>query len=150
MTKTTNRIILLLILVGLIVSGYLAYAKFSGIPVNCSILSGCQTVEQSKYSVMFGVPVAVYGVLFYLGLIFATFIRINQKYKNLVTKLILLATTFGFLFSVYLTYLELYVIFAICVYCVVSAIISTALFFLSLYENIVVSSFLRFKKEEYE
>jgi len=143
MTKKTNRLILIFALVGLIVSLYLSYTKLSGVPIQCNILSGCQTVESSTYSIMFGIPVAVYGVIFYLSLVIATFFRVSAKYRFLVTKLIFIATVFGFLFSIYLTYLELYVIFAICIYCVLSAVISTILFFISLYETIMDSRLLR-------
>ena len=138
MSKTTNRLVLFLAMLGLITSMYLTYSKLSGIPVRCSILSGCQTVEKSKYAVMFGIPVAFFGVLFYLSLIIATFLRTNEKYQQVITKLIFFATIVGFVFSIYLTYLELFVILAICIYCVISALTSTALFFIGLYENIII------------
>lgn len=147
MTKTTNRLILILSLIGLLVSAYLSYSKLSGIPVKCSLLTGCETVEQSSYSMIFGIPVAVLGLVFYLSLIISTFFRVNINYKDLISKFVLIATAFGFIFSLYLTYLELYVIFAICAYCVLSALVSTGLFFVSIYENIVDNKFL-IKKEE--
>jgi len=136
MTNVTNRLLLIFSIIGLIVSIYLSYSTLSGIPVKCSLLSGCQTVEQSSYSRIFGIPVAIFGVLFYLTLIFFVFIRVDKKYQELISKFILYITTLGFLFSIYLTYLELYVIYAICMYCVLSAVASTGLFFISMYENI--------------
>jgi len=136
MTNITNRLLLIFAIIGLIVSLYLSYSTLSGIPVKCSLLSGCQIVEQSSYSRVFGIPVAVFGVLFYLTLIIGVFMRVDKKYQSLITKYMLYITTLGFLFSVYLTYLELYVIHAICMYCVISAIASTSLFFISMYENI--------------
>jgi len=139
MTNITNRIVLILGLLGLFISLYLTYTKISGTSPQCNLLSGCETVEQSSYSEVYGIPVALFGALFYLGIIVATFIRVIKKYKEVISKLLLIATFIGFIYSMYLTYLEVYVIFAICIYCVASAIISTALFFLNLYENIVIS-----------
>ncbi len=139
---------LILALVGLAVSLYLSYSKLLGVPVSCSLLSGCQAVEESKYSEIFGIPVAFLGVLFYMFLIISTFIRISEKYQTILTKLIFFATLIGFIYSIYLTYLELFVIFAICIYCVTSAVTSTGLFFVSLYENMVLSRNQNIKKYE--
>lgn len=135
MTKISNRIILFLACIGLVISMYLSYSEIIGIAPECSVISGCETVQESEYSHILGVPVAFLGVLFYISLVFASFLRLNIKFEKLLTKLLFLATLIGVLFSAYLTYIELYVIFAICIYCVLSAVVSVLLFFVSLYEN---------------
>ena len=136
MIKITNRIILFLAVIGLLISIYLSYSEIVGIPPKCTLLTGCEIVQESVYSHIFGVPVAFFGVLFYIFLISMTFIRLRFEFKKILAKVLLFITFLGFLFSIYLTYIELYIIFAICVYCVLSAIVSTLLFFTSLYENI--------------
>lgn len=83
---------------------------------------GCETVASSSYSHIAGVNVAVFGIVGYVT-IFATAFFANDlaRFGGFATSL------GGFGFSVYLTYLELYVIDAICQWCVGSAILMTGL-----------------------
>lgn len=99
--------------------------------IGCSVVAGCQNVLDSNYSSIYNVPVALLGALFY------AFIIINVAH-HLVhkSKLSLLALkivpAIGFLISLYLIYLQLYIIKAICIYCMLSAATSTLIFILSL------------------
>ena len=103
-------------LLGLLIAGYLAWTKLSGgLPV-CGPLHGCETVALSSYSELFGVPVAMFGVVFsfvLLGLSLAWWRRANRRALLGLYGLGLL----GVLFVAYLTYLELFVIGAVCVWC---------------------------------
>ena len=82
--------------------------------------SGCQTVANSSYSHLFGVNVAVFGIAGYLGLLGAAFVPGDAgRFAGLLFALV------GFGFSAYLTYLELFVIDAICQWCVASAVLMT-------------------------
>jgi uncharacterized membrane protein len=103
--------------VGLIIALYLTATKLSGgLPV-CGPVQGCEDVARSEYSSIFGVPVAVFGALFsavtaVLGLAWA--FRADRRALLGAYGLGL----FGMLFVAYLTYLELFVIHAVCVWCV--------------------------------
>lgn len=116
-----------LALVGFTDSAYLLTKRISGAPIPCFITSGCDTVSKSPYSVMFGVPLSAWGVVFYLGIGFLALLYIDTK-NLLVAKLIPLATTLGFLSSLYFVYVQKFLIGAFCIYCILSAIISTLLF----------------------
>ncbi len=103
--------------VGLLVALYLTATKLSGgLPV-CGPVHGCEDVAKSEYSSVFGVPVAVLGALFsallaLLGLAWA--LRADRRALLAAYGLGLV----GILFVAYLTYLELFVIHAVCVWCV--------------------------------
>lgn len=124
--------IIALSLVGFTDAAFLLAKRLSGTPIPCFITSGCDTVSQSPYSVMFGVPLSAWGVLFYLGTGFLALITLTTK-NILATKLIPLATTLGFLSSCYFMYVQKFLIGAFCIYCIVSAVISTILFVLGLW-----------------
>ncbi len=108
-----------LILLGIGVSGYLTYVHYADIdPVCAGGSGGCHTVQASKYAELLGVPVAVIGLAGYLGLA-ATLLIPGELGRAMGMALALI----GAGFSLYLTYLELFVIDAICQWCVASAVI---------------------------
>jgi uncharacterized membrane protein len=112
---------------GIAISSYLAYYYIYAQPVPCTI-HGCETVRQSEYAKMFGIPTPLYGVAFYVTFAIIAGLKLAQKnlpYHHILLKLMGIG---GFLFSAYLTYLEAYVIHAWCIWCVASAIIATLLF----------------------
>lgn len=126
MKKNFNLIIAVLSILGLIVSIYLTYLHFAGSQAAfCSEGSDCDLVRQSSYSSLLGIPVAAYGVLGYVVLLVFSLMSIPRNIRWLVLYAVSLS---GFVFSVYLTYLELFVIKAICPYCIVSAVIMTIIF----------------------
>ena len=120
-------VIIILALVGFSDSAFLFSKRLSGAPIPCFITSGCDTVSTSPYAVLFGIPLSLLGVLFYLGIGFLTLLSMDTK-NLLVTKLLPIATTLGFLSSVYFIYIQKFKIGASCIYCILSAIISTLLF----------------------
>lgn len=124
-------VIIALALIGFTDSAFLLAKRLSGAPIPCFITSGCDTVSKSPYSVLFGVPLSAWGVIFYLGIGFLALLYLDTK-NLLVAKLIPLATTLGFLSSVYFIYIQKFKIGAFCIYCILSAIISTALFVLGI------------------
>lgn len=103
---------------GLAVAGWLSYEELSGELPNCPIGGGgCATVALSDYSNVAGIPVPYIGIFGYVLIIASTFIRgDNGRLAGAFLSLV------GVLFSAYLTYLELFVIDAICQYCVASAV----------------------------
>ena len=130
----SRQAIALLALVGLFVALYLwLHALGFGGPIKCGT-GGCDTVQTSEWAVLFGLPVAFYGVVGYLGILVVALaalrpVALLQPKWNLV--LAGLATV-GVLFTAYLTYLELFVIHAICRWCVGSAVIITAIWIVAL------------------
>ena len=123
---------LFLVVVGLAAASYLTWLKFSGAYEACIGVGDCELVNQSRFSELGGVPVALLGAGAYL-LILGMLIweRIDQSEWPLM--LLFGLTTFGTLYSAYLTYIELAVLHAICPYCVVSAIAMTLLWAVTIY-----------------
>jgi uncharacterized membrane protein len=107
---------------GLLISAYLTWVHFAQVaPVCVGGSGGCETVQSSRYASVLGVPVAVLGLVGYTGLLFSAVLR-----GELGVYLGFLIALIGTLFSVYLTYLEVFVIHAICQWCVASAAIMVA------------------------
>lgn len=125
-----------LALLGLAVSLYLWYVHMSGASALCVGVGGCETVNASRYSEIGGVPVSVLGAFTYLTLLAIWLLRprLDIELQAKASLAIFGLTLTGVLFSAYLTYLELFVIYAICPWCVSSAIIITGLFILSVRE----------------
>lgn len=121
-------IVVALALIGFADSTFLLAKRVSGGPIPCVLgFTGCDTVSKSPYSVFLGIPLATYGMVFYLAIGLLTLLYIDTK-KVLFARLILPATALGFLMSAYFIYIQKFLIGAFCVYCVFSALISTILF----------------------
>jgi uncharacterized membrane protein len=131
MRPTSRRTIVTAVLglIGLGVAIYLTVVHYTGAEPICGISHGCHTVQTSKYAELAGIPVAVLGLAGYAALLLA--LPIRGENGRLVRVAI---TAIGFLFSAYLTYLELFVIDAICQWCVASAILMTALLVVTAYD----------------
>ena len=113
----------LLALAGIGVAGYLTYVHYAGIdPVCTGGGGGCHTVQASSYAELGGVPVALIGLLGYLAL--GASLLVPGEAGRAAAMGLALA---GAGFSLYLTYLELFVIDAICQWCVASATLMVTL-----------------------
>lgn len=121
---------LVLSFAGFLVALYLAIKKIYAGPISCFIFTGCDTVQNSVFQNFLGVPVAFWGVMFYLVLMFLIIRYIETKNFGIL-KLFFYLTIPGALFSLYLIYLQLFVIKAICVYCVITDSIVLFLFITS-------------------
>ena len=132
MTKRMG--IVLIALVGALIATYLTLYKLGIIgTLVCSNLGSCETVQTSRWATFLGLPVAAWGVGYYLAILLAAIVGTMPAWSESrgVSVVLLLMTAWGFLFSAYLTSLELFVIHAICVYCVTSAGLVTVLLVLS-------------------
>jgi uncharacterized membrane protein len=111
----------LLALAGIGVATYIAIAESGGGTPKCLAGgTGCETVAESRYSELAGISVAVIGIAGYALLLFAALVPGDAgRFGGFLTALV------GFGFSAYLTYLELFVIDAICQWCVASAVLMT-------------------------
>jgi uncharacterized membrane protein len=109
---------------GIGVATYIAIADSGGgSPVCIAGGSGCETVANSTYSHLLGVNIAVFGIAGYVLLLAASLLRGDTaRMAGFGVSLV------GFGYSVYLTYLELFKIEAICQWCVASAVLMTVLF----------------------
>jgi uncharacterized membrane protein len=126
-TKWIAWVVVALALVGFFDATYLAAENYFGGTPPCFIATGCEEVTTSEYSKLFGVPVAIFGSIYYfLIFILGIFFAEGRKRKHLSSIWIL--SGLGFLASVYFVYLQLFVIDAICTYCMISAITSTLIF----------------------
>lgn len=117
---------------GFLDATYLAAKYYLGEPVVCSILNGCEKVTSSQYAAIFGIPVALLGSLYYLLIFVLTVIYLdsrNEKFFRLAAGL----TPIGFLASLIFVYLQVFVIHALCLYCLISAATSTLLFIFSFF-----------------
>lgn len=122
---TVNRTIFILSLLGFFVSSFLAYEYLQPTPIVCPITgTGCEAVKLSAYSKFFGISIPYLGIAFYFFMA-SLCVLTSHKFNKLVYQLQFLATLVAFLFSVYLTYLEGFVIKAYCFWCLTSALITT-------------------------
>jgi uncharacterized membrane protein len=123
-------IVATLSLVGIFVALYLLLYKLGMIGnLSCSVGS-CETVNSSKWATFLGLPVAGWGVAWYVAMFVLALVSTGSRFtESLVVSTVLLGVaTTGLIFSLYLTYLELFVIDAICQWCVVSAVIVMIIF----------------------
>jgi uncharacterized membrane protein len=127
-------IIAALALIGVFVASYLTLYKIGVIgQLTCSI-HGCETVNSSHWATFLGIPVAAWGVAFYVALFVVAIIGATETYEDAlnISQALTLMSGVGVLFSAWLTYLELFVIHAVCMWCVTSAVIVTTIFLFSL------------------
>lgn len=122
--------IALLALLGLLVAAYLALYKAGAIGTLACGVGSCETVQLSRWATLLGVPVALWGVAYYAVLLGVALLALQGSYaeSRVVSLALLTLTGWGVVFSAWLTYLELFVIHAICQWCVVSAILVTIAF----------------------
>lgn|SRR3989338_3412349 len=130
---------------GFLDASYLTVKHFVGTPLPCSVLRGCEEVTTSQYSVIGGIPVAMLGAIYYLVIFALIFLFLKRKrlssasdnnirgnedgLLNLAARL----TIIGLLASLWFIYLQLFVIKAICLYCMFSAFTSITLFIFGLF-----------------
>ncbi len=107
---------------GLAIAGYLTVVHYAGGEPVCAIAHGCATVQKSHYAELAGVPVALLGLLGYLAILAA--LAPDRERERTVAAFVSLA---GFGFSIWLTYVEVARLDAICIWCVASAICMTLL-----------------------
>jgi len=119
-------------IIGLGIAFYLSFIETTNTEALCGPVGNCNSVQQSPYAYVFGlIPVGAIGVAGYAVILaFWIFQRISSNgWKKLFTILIWGAASFGVLFSIYLTFLEPFVIGASCMWCLSSAVLITLIMF---------------------
>jgi uncharacterized membrane protein len=137
------RIALLILgLAGMGISGYLTYVHYRDINAICLFGAKCDKVLTSVYAQMWGVPLALFGLLMYAGLTILGALNIFNRIgrQDLVATGIYDMALTGTLFSLYLYYLEIFEIHAFCTWCIGSSIVMFSIFILSIF-NLKVAGF---------
>lgn len=121
---------------GMLVSGYLTWVHWGGSTALCTGVGDCETVNNSAYAEVSGIPVALLGFGMYLVLFGLSVYgrRAEQDLASTIALAIFGISLAGVMYSAYLTYIEVAVIHAICPWCVTSAVLITLIFALSLRE----------------
>jgi uncharacterized membrane protein len=133
---TRRMIIAALALGGVGLATYLAMYKLGMIGTLACTVGSCETVNLSRWATLLGLPVAVWGVGFYVVLFLVALLGTTERFVDAtwVSHALLALTAWGVVFSAWLTYLELYVIHAVCMFCVISAILVSVTFLVSVFE----------------
>jgi uncharacterized membrane protein len=126
--------IALLSLIGLLIAGYLTMYKFGYLGVIQCTIGGCETVQTSRFAEFLGQPVALWGMGAYVTLLALSLAGVQPRFarERWVALAIFGVSAVGVVFSAYLTYLEAFVIHAWCQWCVISAVLITLIFLLSI------------------
>jgi uncharacterized membrane protein len=114
----------LVAIAGLLVAGYLTYIEMGDNEAVCGAVGDCNQVQESRYADLFGIPIGVLGVVGYIGLLIAWLVTYEltgnaARWGHIA---ILVLSLFGAVFSIYLTFLEPFVIGASCAWCLTSAL----------------------------
>ncbi len=124
---------LVLAILGAVDATYLFIYKLTGNPHMCLGNGGCHDVNFSPYSEINGIPVSIFGLAAYLVIVCILFLEARLKLAKENGPLAIFGISLGGVaFTAYLTYLEIYIINAICPFCVASAIIIAFIFVLAI------------------
>ena len=134
MDKWLYRISIILAVIGLLVSIYMTIYKVTSNDALCLGSGDCSTVNASRYAEVYGIPVAVIGIAGYFAILMTHWYEQRDKFfeKNGPMLIFGLALT-GFLFTVYLIYIEFAILKALCPFCLTSQAAMTLIFIISIF-----------------
>src|SRR5688500_7401372 len=137
-----RRISIILAVLGMMISGYLTWVHLTNGSALCvGGGGGCDAVQQSIYSDVAGIPVALIGLLGYAAILACLLLeKWNARFAQIAPHAVFGVSLVGVLYSAYLTYLELFVIRAICQYCVASAVLMLAVLGIAIYRLMSILS----------
>lgn len=119
---------------GIVNSSYLVYKHYKKKPLMCPLNHNCSIVTESKWSKMFFIRNEILGLIFYIAMFLSILIlMLYPSLSSILKIIILLATGFSLLFSIFLVLIQKYVIKDYCFYCLISAVITLLIFFNSAY-----------------
>lgn len=132
MNKWLYRASLALVVIGLLVSVYMTIYKLTSNDSMCLGSGDCSTVNASRYSEVNGIPVAAIGILGYAAILAVLlFENRNSFFRQNGTLMIFGMALTGFIFTVWLVYVEIALLKAICPFCVTSQVAMTLLFIIA-------------------
>ena len=108
---------------GITVAAYLTYVHYKPEALICTDSGGCETVQDSSYAVLAGIPVAVLGLAFWIAALVLTVW--NSELARTLTAALSIT---GLAFAAYLVILQLFVIDAICIWCMANDVVLAPLF----------------------
>ncbi|MEK6904601.1 MAG: vitamin K epoxide reductase family protein [Nanoarchaeota archaeon] len=123
--------VLLIILsaIGIWVSGYLVYAHYKKKSLDCPLDHDCSVVTESRWNKIFLVRNDVLGLLFYIAVLIATIVvLINQTFSPVFFMYMTYIGGAVLLFSIFLVYIQFFVIKDYCFYCMISAAVNLLIF----------------------
>lgn len=131
---TLKKITILIAIVGLLDAIYLTIIKFTENKALClEGVGDCWSVNNSVYSEWNGIPISIFGALAYLVILFINMTKSKIPFFQEYGQIFVIGITLsGFIYSIYLTYLQFAVIKAVCPFCILSAITMTTVFTLSI------------------
>jgi len=118
-------------LIGILDASFLTYKHYDPDPINCSLIEGCEEVTTSKYSTLFGIPISIFGLGYYVTVLILT-ILITEKQRGDLIKYLFVLSVSGILVSAGLVYIQIGVIGSICEFCMISAASTLIIFICSL------------------
>jgi uncharacterized membrane protein len=132
MDKWLYRVSIALVVLGLLVSIYMTIYKVTSNNAMCLGSGDCSTVNASRYSEVYGIPVAVFGVLGYAAILATLFFENRNNFfkQNSILMIFGMALT-GFLFTLWLIYVEVAILKALCPFCVTSQTAMTIIFIIA-------------------
>jgi len=113
--------------IGFLDAAYLTAAHYLRFSPPCAILNGCDTVTTSAYAEILGIPVALMGALYYAVIFLALIVYLESDHA-LILKITSYFTVAGLLASIWFVSVQVFILGALCLYCLVSAVTSTLLF----------------------
>jgi uncharacterized membrane protein len=123
---------LVLVVIGLVISGYLSYVKLTEVPMVCvqnSDVFNCEVVQTSAYSRIAGIPIAWFGFAVYVALFVLLLLQNRIPFLKENGVLVVFGITlFAWLYSMYLVYLQFFVLQALCPWCLAHEAVMTVLF----------------------
>lgn len=124
-------LILVVALIGFGDATFLTIKHYQNVIPPCTI-GGCESVLNSQYAEVLGIPVALFGAIYYLLISLSIFIYLDTK-KEIYLRIPLMISFIGLISSIWFTYLQIFVIKAFCPYCAVSALTSFTIFGFAVY-----------------
>jgi uncharacterized membrane protein len=132
MDKWLNKALLVLVVIGLLVSIYMTIYKFTQNDAMCIGSGDCKTVNASRFSEIYGIPVSVVGMAGYAAILAMLLLEKRVEFLRKNVSMILFAfALMGFMFTLYLVYVEVAILKAYCPFCVTSQVTMTLIFILS-------------------
>ena len=132
MDKRLTQVAIVLAIIGLLVSVYMTIYKLTDNDKMCIGSGGCSVVNSSPYSEVSGIPVAVFGVGGYAAILAVLLLEKRNRFlQENGTLLFFGLSIFGFLFTVWLIYVEVALIHALCPFCLTSQAVMTVIFIIS-------------------
>jgi uncharacterized membrane protein len=132
MEKRLTQITIALAIIGLLVSIYMTIYKVTSNETMCIGSSGCSEVNASRYSEVNGIPVAVLGVVGYAAILALLFLEQKSRFfEENGTMMLFGVSLVGFLFTLYLIYVEVALIKAYCPFCLASQAVMIIIFIIS-------------------